>query len=127
LTRPTFDKRLAIAKQLKVDGFILEINGEVSVVASLASGVAHGSSSAQIVGATDDPRWEYNGIIARGSRRTSGLYHIIRGNVKFSRFCHIMAAVLHPIGHGFTPRHVPQARSVEVGSTSMPGGNSVAR
>jgi hypothetical protein len=52
-----FDKRLAIAKQLKVGGFILEINGEGSVFASLASGVAHGSSSGQVVGASDDPRW----------------------------------------------------------------------
>jgi len=53
----TFDKRLAIAKQLKVGGFILEINGEGAVFASLASGVAHGSSSGQVVGVTDDPRW----------------------------------------------------------------------
>ena len=52
----TFDKGLAIAKQLKVSGFILEINGEGAVFASLASSVAHGSSSGQMVGATDDPR-----------------------------------------------------------------------
>jgi hypothetical protein len=52
-----FDKRLAIAKQLKVGGFILEINGEGPVFAGLASGVAHGSSSGQMVIADDDPRW----------------------------------------------------------------------
>src|SRR5262252_2619819 len=52
-----FDKRLAIAKQLKVGGFMLEIHGEGPVFARLASGGAHGSSSGQVVGATDDPRW----------------------------------------------------------------------
>ncbi len=55
--KDAFDKRRAIAKQLKVGGFILEINGEGAVFASLASGIAHGSSSGQMVGATDDPRW----------------------------------------------------------------------
>jgi hypothetical protein len=52
-----FDKRLAIAKQLKVGGFILEINCEGPVFAGLASGVAHGSSSGPMVVADDDPRW----------------------------------------------------------------------
>src|SRR5215813_1794235 len=47
-----FDKGLAIAKQLKVGGFILEINSEGAVFASLASSVAHGASSGQMVGAT---------------------------------------------------------------------------
>jgi hypothetical protein len=53
----TFDKRLAVAKQLKVGSFMLEINGEGPVFAGLASGVTHGSSSGQMVGADDDPRW----------------------------------------------------------------------
>ena len=52
-----FDKRLAIAKQLKVGGFMLEINGEGPVFAGLASGVAHGLPSGQMVVADDDPRW----------------------------------------------------------------------
>ena len=52
-----FDKRLAIAKQLKISSFILEINGEGSIFAGLASGVAQGSSSGQMVGVADDPRW----------------------------------------------------------------------
>jgi hypothetical protein len=52
-----FHKGLAVAQQLKVGGFILEINGEGPVFAGLASGVAHGSSSGQMVGAADAPRW----------------------------------------------------------------------
>jgi hypothetical protein len=52
-----FDKGLAIAKQLKVGGFVVKIDSDGPVFAGLASGVWHGSSSAQIVGATDDPRW----------------------------------------------------------------------
>ena len=52
----TFDKRLAIAKQLKVGRFMLEINGEGAVFAGLASGVKHGSSFGQIVSAANDPR-----------------------------------------------------------------------
>jgi len=41
----TLEKGLAITKQLKVGRFVLEINGESSVFAGLASGVAHGSPS----------------------------------------------------------------------------------
>ena len=51
------DKRLAIAQPLQGGGCMLEIPGEGSVCASLASGVAPGASSGQGVGASDDPRW----------------------------------------------------------------------
>jgi hypothetical protein len=37
-----FNKRLAVAKQLKVGGVILEIDGEGPVFTGLASGVTHG-------------------------------------------------------------------------------------
>ena len=52
-----FDKRLAIAKQLKVGRFVLKIDGDGPVFAGLAGGVAHGSPSGQMVVAADDPRW----------------------------------------------------------------------
>jgi hypothetical protein len=51
------EKGLAITQQLKVGGFILEIDGESPVFAGLASGAAHGSPSGQIVVADDAPRW----------------------------------------------------------------------
>ena len=70
-----FDKRLAVAKQLKVGSFILEINGESPVFAGLASGVTDGSSSGQMVSAADNPRWGYDCINSRGLRRVSGLHH----------------------------------------------------
>jgi hypothetical protein len=53
----TFEKRLAIAKQLKVGRFVLKINRDSPVFAGLAGGVLHGSSSGQMVGAADDLRW----------------------------------------------------------------------
>ena len=53
----TFEKRFAIAKQLTVGGFVLEIDGESPIFARLASGVAHRSPSGQMVVADDDPRW----------------------------------------------------------------------
>ena len=44
-----FDKRLAIAQQLKVGCFILKINRDGPVCAGLTGGVAHGAPSRQIV------------------------------------------------------------------------------
>jgi transposase InsO family protein len=44
-----FDKRFAIAKQLKIRRFVLEIDGDSPVFAGLAGGVGHGSPSGQIV------------------------------------------------------------------------------
>jgi hypothetical protein len=52
-----FDKRLAIAKQLIVGRVVAKIDRDGPVVAGLAGGVAHGSSSGQRVGAADDPAW----------------------------------------------------------------------
>src|SRR5215467_13278147 len=51
-----FDKRLPIVQQTKVGGFILEIDGDSSVFAGLASVVSHGASSGQMVIAAEDPR-----------------------------------------------------------------------
>jgi hypothetical protein len=52
----TFEERLAIVQQLEVGRFAPEIDGDGAVVAGLASGVAHGSSSRQMVDGVDDPR-----------------------------------------------------------------------
>jgi hypothetical protein len=76
-----FHKGLAVAKELKVGGFILEINSDGPVCTGLAGGASHGSPSGQMVGVADDPRWGYDCTIARESRRVSGRYHEIRWNV----------------------------------------------
>ena len=55
-----FDKRLAVAKELKVGGFVVKIDGDGPVFASLARGAAHGAPSGQMVVVTDDPRWKYD-------------------------------------------------------------------
>jgi hypothetical protein len=73
--KDAFDKRLAVAQQLKVGRFILEINGESPVFTGLASGVTHGSSSGQMDRAADDPRWGLDCINSRGLQRVSGLHH----------------------------------------------------
>lgn len=49
------DKRPAVVKELKVGRFIVEIDGNGAVDASLAGRVSHGSSSGQMVVAADDP------------------------------------------------------------------------
>jgi hypothetical protein len=64
-----FDKRLTVVKELKVGPFIVEIDGNGAVVASLAGRLSHGSSSGQMVSAADDPTWRNTCTIARGSRR----------------------------------------------------------
>jgi hypothetical protein len=51
------DKRPAVGKELKVGRFVLEIDGDGPVFAGMAGGVAHGSSSGQMVIAADDPQW----------------------------------------------------------------------
>jgi hypothetical protein len=52
-----FDKRLAIAQELTIGGFVVKINGDGPIGAGLVSGISHGSPSGQMVGTTDDPRW----------------------------------------------------------------------
>jgi hypothetical protein len=41
----TFDKRFAVAQQLKIGRFVLKINGDSPVVASLTGGGSHESPS----------------------------------------------------------------------------------
>jgi hypothetical protein len=81
----TFDKRLAIAKQLKVSSFILEIDGDGAVVAGLMGCGSHGSSSGPMVRAADDPTWRNTSTISRSARRAEIRHHYIRWNVDFSR------------------------------------------
>src|SRR5919108_493654 len=81
----TLEQGLAITEQLKVGRFVLEIKGDSAVCAGLASGVAHGSPSGQMVVADADPRWGYDCTMARGSRKVSGLHHSIEWNVETSR------------------------------------------
>src|SRR5215211_4050857 len=50
-----FDKRLTVAKELKVGCFVLKIDSDSPVFTGLAVGGSHGSSSDQMVGAPDDP------------------------------------------------------------------------
>jgi len=52
-----FDKRFAIAQELKIGGFVVKIDGDGPICAGLVSGISHGSPSGQMVGATDDPGW----------------------------------------------------------------------
>src|SRR5215831_431677 len=47
----TFEERLAIVKQLHIGRFVLKIDGDGPVFASLAGGGSHGSSSGQMVDA----------------------------------------------------------------------------
>src|SRR5215831_13253244 len=61
-----FDKRFAIAKQLIIGRFVLKVDSNGPVVAGLAGGVVHGSSSGQIVRVADDPTWGNACAIARG-------------------------------------------------------------
>jgi hypothetical protein len=61
-----FDKRFAIAKQLIIGRFVLKVDGNGPVFAGLAGAVAHGSSSGQMVGVTDDPTWGNTCPSARG-------------------------------------------------------------
>jgi len=74
-----FHKGLAVAKQLKIRGFMLEINGDGPVFAGLAGAGSHGSSSGQMVGAAADPRWTNAFIISRGWGRRRGFTTKIDG------------------------------------------------
>jgi hypothetical protein len=65
----TLDKRFAIVKQTKIGRFVVKINGDGPVVAGLAGGVAHGSSSGQMVGAAADPQWGKTCLMARRPRQ----------------------------------------------------------
>jgi len=67
-----FDKRFAIAKQPIVGRFVLKVDGNGPVFAGLTGGVAHGSSSGQIVDVADDPRWGNACPSARGRGRCLG-------------------------------------------------------
>jgi hypothetical protein len=51
----------------------VEIDGDGAVFTSLAGGVAHGSSSGQMVGTADDPQWGNTCLMARGPRRRRAL------------------------------------------------------
>jgi hypothetical protein len=55
--KDTLEKRLAVAKQLKVGGFILKIDGDGAIFAGLADWFLHGLPSGQMVGAADDTTW----------------------------------------------------------------------
>src|SRR6266403_3388688 len=79
-----FDKRLAIAKQLKIGRFVLKIDGDGPVFTGLAGGVAHGSSSGQMVGVADDPTWGNACLIARGWGRRRGVTTKLGGMWKMS-------------------------------------------
>jgi hypothetical protein len=50
----TFDKGLAVAKQLKVGRFVLKINRDSPVFAGLAGGGSHGSPSSHRVSSSDE-------------------------------------------------------------------------
>jgi len=50
----TFEKRLAVAKQLKVGRFVLKIHGDGPVFAGLAGGGSHGSPSSHQVSSADE-------------------------------------------------------------------------
>ena len=78
-----FEKRLAVAKQLKVGRFILKINRDGAVFTGLAGCIVPGSSSGQMVAAADDPKWRDTCTISRKSRRAEIPHHIIRWNVLF--------------------------------------------
>ena len=61
-----FHKGLAVAKQLHVGRFVLEIDGDGAVFTGLAGFASPGSPSSQMVGVADDPRWTHACPIARG-------------------------------------------------------------
>ena len=50
----TLDKRFAIVKQTKIGRFVVKINGDGPVVAGLAGGGSHGSSSSHQVSSADE-------------------------------------------------------------------------
>ncbi len=50
----TFEKRLAVAKQLKGGRFVLKINGDGPVFAGLAGGGSHGSPSSPQVSSAEE-------------------------------------------------------------------------
>ncbi len=62
-----FDKRLAIAQQLKVGGFILEINGDGAVFSRRFGCCAHMSPLGHQVSQADETRWGERAEISRQS------------------------------------------------------------
>jgi len=68
-----FDKRFAIAQELIIGRFVLKVDGNGPVFAGLSGGVAHGSSSGQMVGVADDSTWGNACPIARGRGRRQGV------------------------------------------------------
>ncbi len=65
-------KGLAVAKEVKVRGFVLKIHGDGAVFAGLAGGGSYGASSGQMVGVADAPRWTTVFMISRGGGRRPG-------------------------------------------------------
>jgi hypothetical protein len=61
------DKRLAIVKQAKVRGVIVEIDRDGAVVPRPHSGLGHGSPPGHQVTSVDEIRWGYHTEIARRS------------------------------------------------------------
>src|SRR5215470_18424979 len=55
--KDAFDKRLAIAQELKVGRFILKINSDSPVFAWLFRSASHGSPPGQQVSSDDETRW----------------------------------------------------------------------
>ena len=53
----TLDKGLRVAKQLKVRGFILKIDGDSTVFSGPCGGFAHVSPPGQQVSSADETRW----------------------------------------------------------------------
>jgi len=51
------EERLAIAKQMKVGGFILKINGDSPVFTWLFRSASHGSPPGHQVSSDDETRW----------------------------------------------------------------------
>jgi hypothetical protein len=50
-----FDKRLTVAKEPKIGGFVLKIDSDGPIFTGLACGGSHGSSSGQMVDAAISP------------------------------------------------------------------------
>jgi hypothetical protein len=73
-----------LVKLNKVGRFIVEIDGDGAIIASLAGRLSHGSSSGQMVRTADDPTWRNTCTVSRRLRRAEACHHEIRWNVTSS-------------------------------------------